>query len=111
MNTFMNHFENIFKISNHEWGFRLYKYGIKRRIFYPNFHGRRNDYEKYFALDEFSKKDKITKLAFYHNITCVSQYIKKNKINFQSAFDLLNETEISNHPKIIRSKLKLFEEN
>ena len=95
------------KYPDHDRVFDLYKYGIKERIFYPNFHGR--EHLNVLHWMNSLKKDKITKLAFYHNITCVSQYIKKNKINFQSAFDLLDKNEISNHKEIIRSGLKLFE--
>ncbi|NLD48222.1 MAG: polysaccharide (de)acetylase [Clostridiaceae bacterium] len=89
--------------------FELWKYGIKKNLFVPQFHGREH-LNVAAWLKALRMDDKNTSVAFDEGMWgFVPISLGKLNVKYQAAFQLTDISDIAEHKKIIIEGLSLFE--
>lgn len=102
--------ETLKKYPNCENSFRLWQYGIKNRLFVPQFHGREH-LNVNIWMRALQSGHKNTLLAFNHRMWGISTIDDPNiKLEYQAAFDFKDPRDILSHKDYLSSGLKLFQE-
>ncbi len=100
--------ETLKKYAGCEDSFALWKEGIDKRLFMPQFHGREHLNVKLWmkALQESHKKARV---AFDNKMWGISTAdAPEIKVEFQAAFDFIDKADLEHHKEIIISGLQLF---
>ncbi len=89
--------------------FTLWKEGIEKRLFIPQFHGREHLNVKVWTRALKSRHEK-TRLAFNNGMWGISTGNDPEiKVEFQAAFDFIDPDDLNYHKEVIVSGLNLFE--
>jgi hypothetical protein len=101
--------ETLNKYSGCEDSFSLWKEGIEKRIFVPQFHGREHLNVKVW-MRALKEKHKKTMLAFNNNMWGISTATDPEiRTEFQAAFDFLDPDDLKYQEEVIKTGLSLFE--
>lgn len=100
--------ETYKRYTNHNRVVQLYREGIEKKMFIPQFHGREHtNVAKW--LRALQANDKAAHLAFEQNMFSVHSEIKPTVVNeWMDALDADNEEELQLKPAIIAEGLELF---
>jgi hypothetical protein len=92
-----------------ENSFALWKEGIEKRLFMPQFHGREHLNVKVWMRALRARNEKAL-LAFANGMWGISTVSDPDiKVEFQAAFDFINPDDLEYHKEVIVSGLNLFE--
>lgn len=90
--------------------YSLWKEGIEKRLFVPQFHGREHLNVQPW-LRALQNGNKRTRIAFDHGIWGISTANDPDiKLEFQAAFDFIDPSDIKYQKEVIKTGLDLFEE-
>ena len=90
---------------NRSDAFALWKEGIEKELFYPEFHGREHLNVQYW-LRELQRNDRHTRIAFDYGMWGFNR--GEGKLGFQAAFDLDIATDLEEQHHIIKDGLRMF---
>ncbi len=113
-NNFMEYYYERFtdtlkKYPDHARSFELWKEGITRKIFIPEFHGREHlNVTSWLRALQSNNRDTV--IAFENGVYGITPKNPINNITYQSAFNIENISEIPFLQNVIRDGLNLFEE-
>lgn len=94
--------------ATHNRVFQLYKEGIDRGIFYPEFHGREHLNVKRW-MGALQNKKSISRLCFDHHFYGLGpKESNEKRENHFPAFDLDNQDDLNDQKKILKEGLALF---
>ncbi len=101
--------ETLKRYYGNDDSFKLWKEGIDKKIFIPQFHGR-----EHLNVAEWmrglQREDKETLLAFEYGMWGFpNKPYKGSAVSYQAAFDFYDPADLSMHEKIIVDGLALFE--
>ncbi|MBN2611615.1 MAG: hypothetical protein JXB00_08670 [Bacteroidales bacterium] len=100
--------ETLKKTKNCENSFKLWKEGISRRLFVPQFHGREHLNVKVWMMALSAGHEKTLK-AFSRGFWGLSTANDPEVgVEFQAAFDYFDKADINYHKEIIASGVSLF---
>lgn len=101
--------ETLKEYPKHQKSFELWKEGIAKGVFVPQFHGREhlNVYNWLKALQQ-GEKDTLT--AFEHGVYGITPRQAINHISYQAAFDFIESEELDYQKVILEDGLDLFSE-
>jgi hypothetical protein len=100
--------ETLKRYPNHDKVYGLWKEGINRRLFVPQFHGREHlNVQNWMQGLKSGNKDTIT--AFENGVYGITPTNPLNHVSYQAAFDLDKPEEINYQKTIIKEGLDLFE--
>ena len=101
--------ETLRSIPGCESSYDLWKEGIEKRLFVPQFHGREHLNVKPW-LRALRDEHKATKFAFDNKLWGIStSNDPKINLEFQAAFDFIDTEDIEYHQEVITTGLDLFE--
>ena len=101
--------ETLKRYPDHDKVYDLWKEGIEKRLFVPQFHGREHINVTAWLKALKSGKPK-TRLAFDYEISGIDGVaIAESKIQYQAAFDIENPDEIEFLSNVINEGTQLFE--
>ena len=93
-----------------ENSFALWKEGIDKRLFMPESHGREHLNVKVW-MKALKEKNQKSRVAFDNNMWGISTANDPGiKLEFQAAFDFIDEVDLEYHKEVIISGLQVFEE-
>jgi hypothetical protein len=102
--------DTLKKVKGCEDSFQLWKEGIRRRIFVPQFHGREHLNVKAW-MRALNNGNKSTRIAFSHGFWAMSTQADPDiGLEFQAAFDYINPADVDYHKDVISTGLSLFNE-
>lgn len=104
---FYEPFTETLKNYGHLKAFDLWKEGINKNLFYPEFHGREHLNVPVW-MRALKAQDKETILAFENNLWAIKSEFTKN-IYYEAAFNVEYQSDINEQKLIIEDGLKLFE--
>lgn len=112
-NNFQNYIyetftETLKKYPNHDKVYELWKFGIKKKIFIPQFHGREHLNVAQWMLSLQQKNPDIM-TAFDNKMLSVSSISSKMKFGFMEGLDYFSEVERLSKPQILEDGMKIFE--
>ena len=88
----------------------LWKEGVDKRIFVPEFHGREH-LNVGFWMDDLSKGKSYTRMAFNKRVTGIPPVFSGNKIrDYQAAFNIESMCDVERQKEIIADGIQLFKE-
>jgi hypothetical protein len=100
--------ETLKKYPGCENSFTMWKDGINQRLFVPQFHGREHLNIKVW-MKALAAGNKMALIAFKNNMWGISTANDPEiKVEFQSAFDFIDPSDIEFHKEVIASGLKIF---
>jgi len=98
--------ETLKRYHGNENTFKLWKEGIGKRLFVPQFHGREHLNVQVW-LRALRDNDRDTTIAFNHGVWGYNN-INPQKIFYNAAFELDNPDELDFHRSVISDGLRLF---
>lgn len=102
--------ETLKRFRGCEDSFALWKEGVNKRLFIPQFHGREHLNVKTW-MRALQANHQQVKTAFNHGFWGISTaYDQQIKIELQAAFDFIDPSDVNYHREVIISGLNLFEE-
>jgi hypothetical protein len=105
---FCEPFTVTLKNYGHHKAFDLWKEGMNKNLFYPEFHGREHLNVPVW-MRALKAQDKDTMLAFENKLWAIKSEFTKN-IFYEAAFDVEHQTDINEHKLILEEGLKMFKQ-
>ncbi len=109
---FSEYYYETFTVTLEKYGrknaFHLWKEGIEKHLFLPQFHGREH-LNIASWMRALQKNDKETRLAFDHNMWGFNNKLPLG-LSYQAAFDLEYESDLVIQEKVIADGLRLFKQ-
>ena len=100
--------ETLERYPCHKNSFKLWKEGLHKRIFYPQFHGREHlNVSRW--LKGLREGDPLLHKAFNHEMISISSIPGKMRSGYMESLDYFNEEEKKEKIQIIEEGLALFE--
>lgn len=101
--------ETLHKYQGCENSFNLWKEGIEKRLFMPQFHGREHLNVKVWMRALKTGNEKAV-MAFRNGLWGISTAKDPDiKVEFQAAFDFIEKDDVKYHEEVLISGLNLFE--
>ncbi|MGB8492379.1 MAG: hypothetical protein WCE64_15090 [Bacteroidales bacterium] len=102
--------ETLGKYPGCENSFKLWKEGIEKRLFVPQFHGREHLNVKVW-MRALRKRNKNSLLSFNNRMWGISTVQDPDiRVEFQAAFDFVDKDDINYQKEVISTGLDLFED-